>query len=72
MFVSLILCGGLLSIMISNRNKDTATKMQCFMQLLLMKAQDANRGRGMGALDASPIEDSLPDYGKRCHSNGLG
>jgi hypothetical protein len=37
-------------------NKDTATKMKCFMQLLLMKARNANKGRGMGALDASPIE----------------
>lgn len=37
-------------------NKDSATEMQCYMRLLHMKARNANKGRGMGALDASPIE----------------
>lgn len=37
-------------------NKDSATKMECTMCMLHMKARNANKGRGMDALDASPIE----------------
>lgn len=37
-------------------NKKTANKMKCFMQLLLIKARNANKGKGMSALDGSPIE----------------
>jgi hypothetical protein len=37
-------------------NKDSATKMECTMRMLHMKARNANKGQGMDALDASPIE----------------